>query len=226
MFFLKFYDYFLLWLDAYQIAYEAKTSNALALTFDDGPHPDYTPKLLDILGRSHVQATFFLVGEQAKRYPALVKRIVHEGHEIGNHSWSHGLSLLQTKTRQRHEIEKTQQLLHELSGVAPRWFRPPYGIFGFGMSDILEEQALKPMLWNQSLWDYKKQTLSELSHYLKKGLDKAPCVYLMHDGNCSAVYQNRQPTLDCLKVALPELLNQGHQFDTLSTLFCEQRACL
>lgn len=213
------YDYFLLWFDAYQVPYELKKNNGIALTFDDGPHPVHTPKLLSLLAEYKVKATFFIVGQQAKAYPEIVKKIVNAGHELGNHSWSHGFSLLQSQTRQYVEIEKTQKLLYELTGLRPQWYRPPYGILGLGAKNILRHLELKPMLWTQSLWDYKCQTAITLKQYFKKGIDKTPCVLLMHDGTCHVKYKNRQSTINMLESQLQDLFDQGKLCLTLSNIF-------
>ncbi len=191
----------------------------MALTFDDGPHPEFTPRLLALLSKLDIKATFFVIGQQAKRYPDVLKAIASEGHEIGNHSWSHGLGLLQTKARLVYEIEKTQNIIHDLTGDLPTWYRPPYGVFGFGMKKVLDELGLSSMLWSQSLWDYKYQSQQKLAFYFNRGLQKSPTIFLMHDGNFNASNKNRQPTLQLLEAILPTLLTSGYECLTLSKLF-------
>ncbi len=99
----------------------------LALTFDDGPHPIYTPQILELLAEHHAQATFFVVGQRAWEHPELVQRILSEGHEIGNHSWSHERMVLKSPAWVRDEVERTDALLRDLGVPEPIHFRAPFG---------------------------------------------------------------------------------------------------
>jgi peptidoglycan/xylan/chitin deacetylase (PgdA/CDA1 family) len=98
----------------------------VALTFDDGPNEPYTSRLLDTLADRQVAATFFQVGRCALRYPAVTRRVVADGHVLANHSFSHSFSSYATQPRQRWEIDRTQELLHDLTGVRPALYRPPW----------------------------------------------------------------------------------------------------
>ena len=100
----------------------------IALTFDDGPDSEWTPRVLDVLGAHEVPGTFFLVGERAARTPATVRDIAGRGHEIASHSWSHRSLWLCGPRRTAAEIDRAQSVLTELSGRAPRLFRPPWGM--------------------------------------------------------------------------------------------------
>ncbi|MDF1863055.1 MAG: polysaccharide deacetylase family protein, partial [Verrucomicrobiales bacterium] len=99
----------------------------LALTFDDGPHPVNTPRLLDILRSRNVKATFYVVGTNAKRYPEILRRIVAEGHEIGNHTVTHGNLTKMSPDQIRTELKTSHDTIVSATGVAPRTMRPPYG---------------------------------------------------------------------------------------------------
>ena len=99
----------------------------IALTFDDGPHPEHTGKLLDILQANQLQATFFVVGKNAEQAPGLVQRIVDEGHELGNHTWSHSEPSQTSPSLFLEEIQRTDELLATLTGVVPQTVRPPKG---------------------------------------------------------------------------------------------------
>ncbi|MCM3748251.1 polysaccharide deacetylase family protein [Paenibacillus pasadenensis] len=115
------------------------TSRRVALTFDDVPDNDYTPKVLDILAREKVKATFFIVGERALKHPDMVQRIVAEGHAVGNHSYDHTSYASLSMSEFKDQVERTNKLLHSQLGFTPRFIRPPYG-------EILPEQ----LLWTQS----------------------------------------------------------------------------
>lgn len=214
---MKLHQYLWLLLDTYQPLLSVKTEKCLALTFDDGPDPKHTPLLLDLLSKLDAKATFFLVGQQAEKYPGMTKEIIAQGHEVANHSWSHSLALLQSKKRMCYEIEKTQSVLEDITGVLPRWFRPPFGIFGLGMEALLEERGLKPILWTQSLWDFRSQSQERLIKYFKRGL-KSGAIYLMHDGAFKANYCDRHQTIKLLESQIPSSLKKGYQCVTLSTL--------
>jgi peptidoglycan-N-acetylglucosamine deacetylase len=120
----------------------------IALTFDDGPAEPYTSQILDILRANHVRATFFLCGSAAERYPDLVRRIKAEGHEIGNHTYSHPWLYLKDKATIAAEIDRTQEVLQRISGDRPRLFRPPYGVRWFSLWPILQERGLTMVLWS------------------------------------------------------------------------------
>ncbi len=120
----------------------------VTLTFDDGPSVPYTGQVLDILRANHIKATFFLCGANAERYPELVRRIRDEGHEIGNHTWSHPYLYLAGPEAIASEIDRTQDVLEKITGKRPIWFRPPFGVRGFPLREILRARGMKMMLWS------------------------------------------------------------------------------
>jgi peptidoglycan-N-acetylglucosamine deacetylase len=120
----------------------------LALTFDDGPDPDWTPRLLDALGAADVRATFFLIGERAARSPALVRRMAAEGHEIANHSWSHRSLWLCGPRATADEIERAHARLADLAGEPPRHFRPPWGMVNAAMFATLRRVDERCVFWS------------------------------------------------------------------------------
>lgn len=124
------------------------------LTFDDGPSPHTTPYLLEMLEEQGIQATFFLIGKEAERYPDLVKAIADAGHTIGNHSYSHlFLPGLSTKMIER-EIERTNKEITEIIGEQPKIFRPPFGVMDGRAASALTERAMHPVYWSQAPEDW------------------------------------------------------------------------
>ena len=121
---------------------------SVALTFDDGPSVPYTGQVLDILRKNRIHATFFLCGANAQRYPDLVRRIKAEGHEIGNHTYSHPWLYLMDRAKIADEIDRTQDALEEISGRRPRLFRPPFGVRWFSLWPLLRERGLTMVLWS------------------------------------------------------------------------------
>jgi peptidoglycan/xylan/chitin deacetylase (PgdA/CDA1 family) len=120
----------------------------VALTFDDGPDPTWTPRVLETLAAAGVRATFFLVGERAARAPEVVRAMAAAGHEVGNHSWSHRSLWLASPRRTGEEIGRAHALLSELSGRAPRHFRPPWGMVNAAMFLALRRWDERCVFWS------------------------------------------------------------------------------
>jgi peptidoglycan-N-acetylglucosamine deacetylase len=140
--------------------------NAFALTFDDGPHPEFTPPLLDILHQHQIRATFFLLGEQAQRFPNLVRRIASAEHEIGSHAYSHAnFNGLPWRDAVR-QIREAKDILEQMTGRACRLFRPPYGKLAIQtlVPPWLEGQSV--VLWSIDLKDFNAQSTEEIAQRL------------------------------------------------------------
>ena len=136
---------------------------AIALSFDDGPSPDSTPLLLQLLGRYDLRATFFIIGERALRYPQLLKEIVASGHSIGNHSFSHdSLLMLRSSKRLRREIESTQVILRR-AGVIAHAFRPPVGVTNPRLKGILADLGLYTVNFSCRIFDHGNKRIHGLS---------------------------------------------------------------
>ena len=129
-------------------------SGLIALTFDDGPDPEITPLVLDTLDEAGARGTFFMVGEQVKKHPA-VARLVHErGHCIGNHSMTHCSMFLMPRDGVGREIDSAQKALGDAAGTEPEFFRPPYGMFDFTTADAVRRRGLSMVLWTVLSGDY------------------------------------------------------------------------
>jgi peptidoglycan/xylan/chitin deacetylase (PgdA/CDA1 family) len=120
----------------------------VALTFDDGPDREWTPRIVDALAEERVRGTFFLVGERATRAPEAVRAIVAGGHEVASHGWSHKSLWLCGPRRTAEEIDRAQEALAILSGSAPRFFRPPWGMVNAAMFPLLRARRLRPVFWS------------------------------------------------------------------------------
>jgi peptidoglycan-N-acetylglucosamine deacetylase len=126
----------------------ASGQRRIALTFDDGPDPAWTPRVLDLLGAAEVRATFFLIGERAERAPAVVRRMAAEGHEIGNHSWSHRSLWLCGPRATERQIRQAHDRLGALAGAPPRHFRPPWGMVNAAMFSALRRVEERCVFWS------------------------------------------------------------------------------
>lgn len=124
------------------------------LTFDDGPDPEFTPRVLDCLAPAGVKATFFLIGSAAARNPALVRRVLSEGHEVANHTWAHRHPLLAGTRGARDEVTAGSEALAEITGQRPRYFRPPYGHLRRSQIEAATELKETVVLWSLSGKDW------------------------------------------------------------------------
>ncbi len=130
------------------IRWGSSARRRVALTFDDGPDPVHTPELLDLLRKFEVRGTFFLVGQRAMRAPEVVRRIVSEGHEIGNHTWSHRNLWTCGPRQTAGEIERGHRILAEVAGRAPAWFRPPWGMVNLAVFVVTRRLRTPCVLWS------------------------------------------------------------------------------
>ena len=153
----------------------------LYLTFDDGPHPEYTPILLDLLASYHIPATFFVVTEFARKNPALIQRMQAEGHLIGFHSASHRSAYLMTPKQTRSDFSDGLEALAQL-GISPQYFRPPWGVVNWASLRQIRARHLRLVLWDVMAQDWKRSmTPDEIARRLR--LRAYPgAVICLHDG--------------------------------------------
>ena len=140
--------------------------DTILLSFDDGPDPIATPAILDLLKKYDRKAFFFLIGHNAKQYPDIVKRIVEEGHTLGNHSTSHPSFLFSKQATIDKEIRACQKIIEDITGITPRYVRPPYGHRDFRFYQVIAKENLTCMLWSRDSFDYLPLT----NDFLKKKL--------------------------------------------------------
>jgi peptidoglycan/xylan/chitin deacetylase (PgdA/CDA1 family) len=191
----------------------------LALTFDDGPNPAWTPRLLDVLARRDVRATFFLVGSYAQANPELVRRIAAAGHLIGNHSWSHRNLALASGRSIEEQLSRTSQTLEEITGAPPRFFRPPFGARRPETLRIATRLGLVPVLWNAMTSDWKNPSADAISLKLQDIVDRLyrqglAANIVLHDGCHSNPAADRAPSV-AAAAQLIARYQPTHQFVTL-----------
>jgi len=155
-------------------------SNAIALTFDDGPDPDVTPRLLKILQAHDARATFFVCGLAASRYPDIVRAVAAAGHAVGGHSWDHRVLRDLTGDEWQRQIDTTHALLADLSGAPVRWFRPPWGIVDSGARERLRRHGVGTMLWSANGADWSSDNPQRIANAAIRGL-RPGVVLLLHD---------------------------------------------
>lgn len=182
----------------------------VALTFDDGPHPVHTPMLLDILAARRIRATFYVIGALVRRYPEIARRIVAEGHELGNHTWSHPtLSHLGDGGVLR-EIDRTQEIVWQTVGHVPATMRPPYGVFSPRQSRMLQaERNLPTVIWSVDPEDWRRPGASVVAERMVRGA-RPGAIILAHDVH--------GPTVRAVPQALDGLHARGLGCVTMSEL--------
>ena len=153
----------------------------VAITIDDGPHPGHTPRVLDVLAASGMKATFFVIGEMCRRYPDVIRRIAAEGHELGNHTWSHSEPTKTSTATFLKETSQTRQLLQDLTGRDCRLTRPPKGQLTIGKAIGLWRQQQTIVLWNVDPKDYAMQDRQEMRHWCEHYRPRAGHIVLLHD---------------------------------------------
>lgn len=193
-------------------SYRAVTTSqpVLAMTFDDGPHPTNTPRLLDILRSRNVKATFYVTGQNARKYPAILRRMIAEGHEIGNHTLTHGRITSMSQSQVRSEINACHQAVKSATGVTPRSFRPPYGATSDSLKSwIKAEYGMPSILWSVDPEDWKKPGISAVTSRLVNGAQPGG-VLLLHDIHSASI--------DATPGTLDQLKSRGFRFVTVSQL--------
>jgi peptidoglycan/xylan/chitin deacetylase (PgdA/CDA1 family) len=183
------------------------SGRSLYLTFDDGPNPEYTPPLLDFLEKHDAKASFFLIGEQIERHPDLARRIVDEGHVLGNHSYSHPQFEQLSLVEQFEEIQRTDRLLSSLDGRSRHMFRPPRGVLPLSMVIRCFRERRRICIWSYDTCDYSRKPMDQVLPLIGRNPVRGGDILLMHD--------DAGLSLDLLRVLLPEWKRQGFEFRAL-----------
>lgn len=196
---------------------ESITENkGIALTFDDGPSPDSTPIILNLLDKHNYKATFFVIGQKASKYPELINKIITNGHTIGNHSWSHDyLLMLKSNENLRKDIAKTQRVLKNL-GVKPKIFRPPAGITNPRLKHILSKEHLLAVTFNCRAYDYGNKKITNLAIRILRNI-KPGSIILLHDLSPNNESQKRLWE-DELHILFSKLKEKNYDIQPLSNL--------
>lgn len=153
----------------------------VALSYDDGPEPATTLPLLEVLKKYNAKASFFCIGHKADQFPEIVRKIIDEGHEIGNHSYGHETTFpLYRKKKMKDDLLKAQQILEQASGRQVRLFRPPFGVTNPTMGNVVKEFGWTPVGWSIRSLDTQAQTADKVLRRIKRKL-KPGVIILLHD---------------------------------------------
>ncbi|WP_456275201.1 polysaccharide deacetylase family protein [Bacillus sp. AK128] len=190
--------------------------NKVALTFDDGPDPRFTPEVLEVLKEYNVKATFFLMGSRAKAYPELVQRIIDEGHIIGNHTYWHPNLVKEGEiaTLER-EVSQTEDALAEQIGYRTKLFRAPYGFLYNELVEELKQLNYTVVGWSVDSLDWQEAPPEQISYNVISNVHPG-AIILMHDG--AEWDGDRTNTIKSLRQIIPALKKQGLDFETVPNL--------
>lgn len=182
----------------------------LALTFDDGPHPQNTPRLLDILKEKNIKATFFVIGRSVDLYPQIAARIIAEGHEIGNHTYTHGNLSKMSQAKVVNELNRGRDAIKRATGVLPRIMRPPYGALLTSQRKwVYDNYGYPAIFWSVDPLDWKDRKPAVVTSRLLKGASNGG-ILLAHDLH--------KTTVDAMPETIDRLLTKGYRFVTVSEL--------
>jgi peptidoglycan-N-acetylglucosamine deacetylase len=202
-----------------EIIFGFKTKDkSICLTFDDGPHPVFTPKILEVLAKHNVKATFFISGRKILTYQNIVEKTINEDHDVGNHGFSHRNFIFKNKEFILKEIARTDELLRTCGAKGEITFRPPYGRMSLKALLLLGKMKKKIIMWNIPTNDYKA-TNSEM--ILKKILKKIKPggIIIVHDaGKLIESKVDRTFTIEAVEQIIVELQKKDYKFKTISEM--------
>ena len=183
----------------------------IALTFDDGPWPNTTAKVLDILKKNRIKSTFFVVGQNVKNYPDLTKQIVADGHIIANHTWHHWYHQINAQAA-AYEVANTTDIIYQTTGVRTSLFRPPGGIMNNGVAAYAKNNKYAVIIWSADSMDYSRPAVPRLMNNIFREA-KPGGIVLMHDGG-----GDRSNTVKALPEIISRFRKQGYEFVTVPEL--------
>lgn len=203
-----------------------RNERVVALTFDDGPNPPYTTRILDVLEKEHVHATFFLVGRAVSAYPQTVRRELRDGNAIGNHTWDHQHLIVMTRTQVHKSLDRTDQAIYIATGHRTRLMRPPFGSRDWSTMQVARKLGYTVVMWSVPLardWEYPPPgTIAKrILPYVSDG-----SIIVLHDGNrgqvcgkkLSAHVCDRSSDIEATKMIVDSLKKQGYRFVTIPEL--------
>jgi len=194
-----------------------QTNPSVALTFDDGPS-ESTPKLLDILARHNVPATFFMCGRNVQRCSTIATAVLAAGHEIGNHTDSHPRFDFKSPSFIYREIAAAQETIEKSTGARPKWFRAPYGVRWFGVDLAQKRLGLTGVMWTVIGGDWRLPASRVSERILGRTSNGA--ILCLHDGRDVQPSPDIGETLEAVEYTIPRLKDRGLRFLTVSELLC------
>ncbi len=191
----------------------------IALTFDNGPSPDGTERILDLLRSENVKATFFVLGRATEAYPHLARAIVNEGHQIGNHGYTHKSLLWAGPSTTAQQLDRGYRAIESACGVGPTIYRPAFGSRNFFMPRLLRQRGWKLVQWAVSSGDWRVHGARKLTNWVRD--IRNGDILLWHDGVRSEITTPRTVTVAALSQVIPFLRDRGFSFVTIDQMLGE-----
>jgi peptidoglycan/xylan/chitin deacetylase (PgdA/CDA1 family) len=191
---------------------------AVALTFDDGPS-ESTPEILAVLDQYRVPATFFQVGLNVDRLPAVARAVADAGHTIGNHSYAHPLFCFKAADFMEADLRRAQETIQAHTGQLPEWYRAPFGVRWFGMGRAQRKLGLTGVMWSVIGSDWRGNSEAVFQRLASRVSNGA--ILCLHDGRELRARPDIRATVEAVRRLVPALLERGYEFDTVSRLLCQ-----
>ena len=197
-----------------QILYRGSDLRQVALTFDDGPNMDFTEKVLDVLRRENVKATFFVIGEKAYQFPLVLKDIAKDGHDIGNHTYYHSRITWLSDQKLLEEIQRTSDVVEHITGKRTEFFRPPFGSVDREKLRLIQNAGFKVVMWYGNADDF---------YHLSWGMRSPQSITRrvmsqLWGGNIILMHDDSKQTVAALPMIIDEIRKRGYTFVTLSQM--------
>ena len=192
--------------------HKRKSDNEIALTFDDGPHPQKTVEILKALKKHNVKATFFIIGQNAQKYPEILQMIAADGHEIANHTYDHKSLYKQSNESIVESVRKCSKLINSITGRKCVLFRPPEGFMNDNIAQLMKNEGYDVILWKIDTYDWKGRSATDIYNSVVESV-KGGDIILMHD-----YIWRKSSTAQALNMIIESLKSRGFKFLTVSEL--------
>jgi peptidoglycan/xylan/chitin deacetylase (PgdA/CDA1 family) len=193
----------------------------LALTYDDGPNDPHTLRLLEVLAKHNVKATFFLIGRHIKQRPDIARELVKVGHVVGNHTFSHPNLIFASARQTRMQLQECEQTLTDAVGAHSRLFRPPFGGRRPSSLRIARASGLEPVMWNVTGWDWKRKPAEYVERRVSQQI-RGGDVILLHDGGHETFGADRSQTVIATDRLIDRYKSKGYEFVTVPEMMKRQ----
>jgi peptidoglycan/xylan/chitin deacetylase (PgdA/CDA1 family) len=200
----------------------ARGTKQIALTYDDGPNDPHTLKLLEILAKHNVKATFFMIGRYAQQRPDIAREVARAGHAIGNHTFTHPLLIFKSDAEIRRELSGCRAALSDAVGQHTNLFRPPFGGRRPAVLRIARKLGMEPVMWNVTGYDWTAPPATVIERKVAKQI-RGGDVILLHDGGHKAMGANRSPTVAATDQLLTIYKCEGYDFVTIPRMMSDKR---